>query len=87
MARKKTVVPTYFNAVAWVALNDDTECMDAEQIQEQISAVLVADLFEKEPAEVAQDIIRLRKAHANALTTVKEYAHPSGFRVIQGGIA
>lgn len=54
--------PSYEFAIAWVAVNDDPTEKDPQVVTDQISVVLVADLFGKEPEEVAADIIKLRES-------------------------
>jgi hypothetical protein len=50
----------YVDAVAWIANNDETSETDAAVIAELISVVLVADLWRKEPEDVAADVLRAR---------------------------
>lgn len=66
MPRLKVVTkrPTYREAVAWIALNDNTAAGDSvETIAGYISTLLVADLFGAEPRLVAVDIERCRYRH------------------------
>lgn len=54
---------SYRRGVEWIALNDDAGSDDArivEQVRGYISTLLLADLFGKEPREVATDVVRLR---------------------------
>lgn len=56
----------YREAVLWIALNDDSGspmALSAKTIAGYITTVLIADLFEKSPAVVARDILKIRKAN------------------------
>lgn len=64
---------SYRKGVEWIALNDEdgaTEDMkfaDAvEFVSEQVSVVLLAELFGKEPEVVARAIVRFRIREARA---------------------
>jgi hypothetical protein len=50
----------YMEAVAWIANNDEPGETDAETVSEMISVLLVADLWRKEPEQVADDVLRAR---------------------------
>lgn len=50
----------YKFGVEWIARNDETACLEVDEVQHFISTLLLADLFGKEPAEVAKDVVRLR---------------------------
>ena len=61
---------SYREAVAWIALNDNTaeteealrdegEASAVDLVASYISTALVADLFDKIPAKVAFDVVRL----------------------------
>lgn len=52
---------SYKFGVEWIVVNDDVSEMDFEVVADQISTLLLADLFGKDPNKVAQDIIRFRK--------------------------
>jgi hypothetical protein len=52
---------SYRFGVGWIALNDETAETDVEEIKGQVSVLLLADLFEVEPAKVAADIVDFRK--------------------------
>ncbi|HEY7195500.1 MAG TPA: hypothetical protein VH439_17285 [Gemmatimonadales bacterium] len=57
--------PSYLRAVEWIALNDEPTLTDAAELSELISVVLVADLWGKEPDDVARDVLQARaEAHA-----------------------
>lgn len=54
----------YRFAVEWVALNDgagDDDARSVDAVAGLVSVLLVADLYEKEPAEVARAVVRVRK--------------------------
>ena len=54
----------YRFGVRWIAENDDSGSADArneEVVAGYISTLLLADLFHKQPADVAKDIVRWRK--------------------------
>jgi hypothetical protein len=58
----------YKFGVAWIAENDSpgsADAQDAAVVAGYISTLLLADLFHKEPATVAQDIVRYRHARSN----------------------
>jgi len=53
----------YKFGVRWIANNDDPGSHDAQNVEvvaSYISMLLLADLFHKQPAEVAKDIVRWR---------------------------
>ena len=49
----------------WIAQNDETEDLNPETVSHYISTLLLADLFNVEPAKVAQDIIAIRTGTAS----------------------
>jgi hypothetical protein len=51
----------YRAGVAWIAVNDEPTDRDAESIAGYVSTLLLADLFEIEPARVAADVLRARE--------------------------
>ena len=51
----------YRFGVAWIAENDEPEETDLSAIAAQISVLLLADLFCKEPTKVAADVKRWRR--------------------------
>lgn len=51
----------YRFGVAWIAANDETADLDVESVAGFVSTLLLADLFNKEPAKVARDIIKIRR--------------------------
>jgi hypothetical protein len=62
--------PTYGAAILWIAENDnDWDNEGAEELSGYISVALVADLFGKSAAEVAQDVYALR----NGSVMIKTY--------------
>jgi hypothetical protein len=56
---------SYRNAVAWIALNDETTEIDPQEIRGFISVVLVADLFDVDALKVASDVVRYRMKQCN----------------------
>lgn len=53
----------YRFGVSWIAENDDPASSDAENVEELrglISVMLLADLFGKEPEDVARDVAKYR---------------------------
>ncbi len=53
----------YIRAVEWIAMNDEPTKMDLAVVAEQISVLLVADVFGKGVEEVAGDIIHWREGN------------------------
>jgi hypothetical protein len=58
--RKPYKRASYREGVQWIADNDEPTSGDVEQISGQISTLLLADLFEKDPIDVARAILRVR---------------------------
>lgn len=56
----KTKHPSYKEAVAWIAQNDEPDETDKEVLSGFISVCLVADLFHKTPDQVAKDVVGLK---------------------------
>lgn len=54
---------SYRHAVEWIAYNDDDACMEEEIVREQVTVLLVADLFGVDSERVARDVMRKRKAY------------------------
>lgn len=54
----------YRDAIAWIAENDEPLEGDPNVIEGLISVGLVADLWQKAPAMVANDILRYRQRAA-----------------------
>lgn len=52
---------SYRHGVSWIALNDDPDDLDVESVAGYISTSLVADLFDKDPLDVARDVVRYRE--------------------------
>jgi hypothetical protein len=50
----------YDFAVAWIALNDDEIETDPVTISEQLTVVLVSDMFDVRAEKVAQDVLEIR---------------------------
>lgn len=51
----------YEDAVSWIAMNDEPTETKLEALQQQITIVLVADIFDMPVAKVAKDILKFRK--------------------------
>lgn len=54
--------PNYANGVVWIAVNDEPTCRDRDEIMGQLTVVLLADLFGRDPEIVADDVIAAREA-------------------------
>lgn len=54
--------PTVYDAIHWIATNDDVEEMDPNAIARQLSVVMAADLFGVHEAIIAAHIVTIRKA-------------------------
>ena len=64
MDKPKRPRPTLTNAVEWIAFNDNDSLdtpQDLPEIAEQLTVVLVADLFNIPAASVAHRILKLRQ--------------------------
>lgn len=58
MARSKT--PGYREAIAWIADNDDTECLFDEDVPTpSVTMSMVADLFDRPIEKVMADVTRV----------------------------
>lgn len=57
--------PSYRDAVAWVADNDDSETLDVETVRSYVTVALVADLFGVEQEKVAADVVKFREKHGS----------------------
>jgi hypothetical protein len=54
--------PGYREAVVWIALNDNPgDDHPASVLVEYLTVVLVADLFGREPFQVAADVLKARR--------------------------
>lgn len=51
---------SYRYGIEWIALNDEEDVLDVEEVAGFISTSLLADLFGKDPVEVATAIVRYR---------------------------
>ncbi len=58
--------PLYRAAVNWIAENDEPTESDAEIVATLISVCLIADLFTRQPSEVAADVVKRRAVIAKA---------------------
>lgn len=65
---------SYRNAVDFIAMNDEVDCLEVEQVQGFISTQLVADLFGVPTERVARDIVRLREKEMDAAKAKLERA-------------
>lgn len=62
--RKKQKRAGYRDQVAWIADNDspgEDDALDAETVSGLTTVVMVAHTWDKEPIEVAKDVVRARK--------------------------
>jgi hypothetical protein len=53
----RTKPPSYKEAIAWIANNDEPDETDKEVLVGFISVCLVADLFHKTTDQVAEDVV------------------------------
>lgn len=53
----------YRFGIQWIAHNDEPTEYDPEIVSGMISVLLLADLCNKNPEEVAKDVIRYRNRH------------------------
>lgn len=51
---------SYKEGIAWIAINDGRE-MDEQIVSEQVSSLLLADLFLLEPEKVGKDVVAYRR--------------------------
>jgi hypothetical protein len=64
----------YTKGVEWIAENDNAgDAESAEAIAGYVSTLLLADLFDEPPADVARDVVRYRAKHG-----LDKAARPSG---------
>lgn len=77
---------SYRHAVELIALNDgagDGEAFDVDHVASLVSTCLMADLFDKQPEDVAKDVVRYReKAFKKRL--VSWYCHSCFTEVPKG---
>lgn len=74
MPRKLRVTkrPSYFEAVSWIARNDNAGNGDSRaDIEGYISTLLVADLFGADPYLVSVDIARARHKFLSTIAKAK----------------
>jgi len=58
------MIASYRKGIEWIALNDDCgskDAFDVNVVSSYISTVLLADLFGKNPLEVAEKIVKYRQ--------------------------
>ena len=69
----------YQFGVEWIAREDEPTCLDEYQVAGFTTVLLLADLLEKEPEQVAKDIVALRRKWA--AVERKEKGAPTGFLI------
>jgi hypothetical protein len=52
---------SFAEGIEWIAFNDEPLDMDAEHVAEQPTTLLLADLFDEEPIDVAEKIVDARR--------------------------
>lgn len=57
-------MPALRTALEWIAGNDEGAELDPAVIAESVTLLLVADLWKKEPDELARKVVRLRRRAA-----------------------
>lgn len=50
--------------VEWIALNDEPGCLNAEEVWNQVTVLMLADIYAKDPKEVARQVVEYRKNQA-----------------------
>jgi hypothetical protein len=53
---------SYRQGLLWITENDEPDLYEVDVIEGQVTVMLLADLFGKEPRRVAEAIVRRRKA-------------------------
>lgn len=53
--------PGYREGVRWIADNDEPRLLEEKLVINQLTALLLSDLFGVEPSQVARDVIKIRK--------------------------
>lgn len=53
--------PGYWAFIQWIADNDESAETDPVALSELVTVTMVADLFVKDPLEIAKAVLRLRK--------------------------
>ncbi len=53
----------YQKAIEWIALNDEPNMVDMEEINGLISVELAAFIFDKTNYDISEDVIKFRKKH------------------------
>jgi len=61
--KKRSKQPSYAEAVATVALNDEPTCLDLDGVSSQMTVVLVGWLWDRDAVQVASDVIEYRKKY------------------------
>lgn len=57
---------SYRKGIEWIALNDEALETDPEVVSSLPSVCMLADLFGKDPAEVAKAVVRFREKENQA---------------------
>lgn len=50
-------------AIDWVAQNDESSCLDITEIRWHVTTLMIADLFGKDPGDIACRIYHRRKEY------------------------
>lgn len=50
-------------AIQWAAENDESSELDVEEVAIKVTTLLIADLFGKEPGDIAQRIVTYRREY------------------------
>ncbi len=48
-------------AIEWIAINDETAELDVDVMEAVATVMLVADIYNKEPMEIAKRVVEFRK--------------------------
>ena len=51
----------YLKGIEWIAFNDEPEEFDLEIISSMLTVVLLSEVFNISPEDIAQDILKYRK--------------------------
>lgn len=70
--------PTYQNAINWIALNDEPNCLNPRTVSQLISVVLVAAIFGATETQVAYDVLSARIAEAKVKVRARMSEHGGG---------
>jgi hypothetical protein len=64
--------PTYFEAINWIAQNDDRHELDVASIAENMTVVFMSAIFGVHVFAVAKDISKYRKSLQQRLSACRE---------------